>query len=59
MWGTCAGMILLAEEVVGGRIAGVGEGKGEQAEKEKGWEGLGGVEVRVVRNQFGRQASRA
>ena len=57
MWGTCAGMILLAEEVVGGRIAEAGEGEGE-GDKAEGWEGLGGVEVRVVRNQFGRQVSR-
>lgn len=40
VYGTCAGMILLCDEVV--------------APKE-GYEGLGGVECRVVRNMYGRQ----
>lgn len=40
VWGTCAGMILLGEEVVGSKA---------------GYEGLGGVDMRVVRNQWGRQ----
>ncbi|ORY55547.1 class I glutamine amidotransferase-like protein [Leucosporidium creatinivorum] len=40
VWGTCAGMILLGEEVLG---------------KKEGYEGLGGVGIRVVRNQWGRQ----
>ncbi|KAL8276323.1 hypothetical protein RQP46_011289 [Phenoliferia psychrophenolica] len=41
IWGTCAGMILLSEEVVGTK---------------EGYEGVGGVDVKVVRNQYGRQA---
>lgn len=40
VWGTCAGMILLGEEVVGAK---------------EGYEGLGGVDCKVVRNQWGRQ----
>lgn len=40
IWGTCAGMILLGEEVVGAK---------------EGAEGLGGMDVKVVRNQWGRQ----
>lgn len=47
VWGTCAGMILLAKEVVGGRAGDKGA---------EGFAGLNGVAVRVVRNQFGRQA---
>jgi pyridoxal 5'-phosphate synthase pdxT subunit len=42
VWGTCAGMILLGKEVVG---------------KKEGYEGLGGVDIKVVRNQWGRQVS--
>lgn len=40
MWGTCAGMILLGDEVVGSK---------------EGYTGLGGVGIKVVRNQWGRQ----
>jgi 5'-phosphate synthase pdxT subunit len=43
VWGTCAGMILLADEVVGGSA------------KKGGQEGIGGIGIRVVRNQWGRQ----
>ncbi|PWN40967.1 SNO-domain-containing protein [Ceraceosorus guamensis] len=43
-WGTCAGMILLAREAVGG--------------KKGGQELLGGMDVRVGRNGFGSQVSR-
>ena len=42
VWGTCAGMILLGKDVVGGK---------------DGYEGLDGVDCRVVRNQWGRQVS--
>lgn len=42
VWGTCAGMILLSAEVVGSK---------------EGYEGLGGVDAKVVRNQWGRQVS--
>ncbi|GAA5853825.1 hypothetical protein JCM9279_001678 [Rhodotorula babjevae] len=41
LWGTCAGMILLAREIEG--------------PTSEGWEGLDGTDVRVVRNQYGRQ----
>ncbi|GAA5945245.1 hypothetical protein JCM3775_001894 [Rhodotorula graminis] len=41
LWGTCAGMILLAREIEG--------------PTSEGWEGLDGMDVRVVRNQYGRQ----
>lgn len=41
MWGTCAGMILLAREIEG--------------PTSEGWEGFDGMDVRVVRNQYGRQ----
>lgn len=40
VWGTCAGMILLASDVVGSL---------------EGYEGLNGFDIKVVRNQFGRQ----
>ncbi|KAI5477830.1 phospholipase A-2-activating protein [Pseudohyphozyma bogoriensis] len=40
-WGTCAGMIFLSKEVIGAK---------------DGYEGLDGVDCRVVRNQFGRQS---
>lgn len=40
VWGTCAGMILLGDEVVGSK---------------EGYTGLGGVGIKVVRNQWGRQ----
>jgi len=43
VWGTCAGMILLADEVA------------EGSTKRGGQEGIGGLPMRVVRNQFGRQ----
>lgn len=42
VWGTCAGMILLAEEAT--------------KTKEDGQELIGGLDVRVARNHFGRQA---
>lgn len=42
-WGTCAGMILLAREAMGG--------------KKGGQELLGGIDVRVGRNGFGTQVS--
>ncbi|TNY20111.1 SNO glutamine amidotransferase family-domain-containing protein [Rhodotorula diobovata] len=41
LWGTCAGMILLAREIEG--------------PTSEGWEGFDGMDVRVVRNQYGRQ----
>ncbi|GAA5977244.1 hypothetical protein JCM11641_003888 [Rhodosporidiobolus odoratus] len=41
LWGTCAGMILLAREIEG--------------PISEGWEGLEGMDVRVARNQYGRQ----
>ncbi|GAA5880808.1 hypothetical protein JCM8547_008357 [Rhodosporidiobolus lusitaniae] len=41
LWGTCAGMILLAKEIDG--------------PTSEGWEGLDGMDVRVGRNQYGRQ----
>ncbi|GAA6024292.1 hypothetical protein JCM10207_008739 [Rhodosporidiobolus poonsookiae] len=41
VWGTCAGMILLAKEIEG--------------PTSEGWEGLDGMDVRVSRNQYGRQ----
>ncbi|KAK4701415.1 pyridoxal 5'-phosphate synthase pdxT subunit, partial [Phenoliferia sp. Uapishka_3] len=41
IWGTCAGMIMLAKDVVGSKAE---------------YEGIGGVDVKVVRNQWGRQA---
>ncbi|GAA5997554.1 pyridoxal 5'-phosphate synthase subunit PdxT [Rhodotorula paludigena] len=41
IWGTCAGMILLAKEIDG--------------PTSEGWEGFDGMDVRVARNQFGRQ----
>ncbi|GAA5882972.1 hypothetical protein JCM16303_006769 [Sporobolomyces ruberrimus] len=41
IWGTCAGMILLAKEI-----------KGPVSE---GWEGLDGIDVKVGRNSYGRQ----
>ncbi|KAK4045920.1 Senecionine N-oxygenase, partial [Microbotryomycetes sp. JL201] len=40
VWGTCAGMILLANSVVGAK---------------PGFEGLHGIACSVVRNQWGRQ----
>lgn len=40
VWGTCAGMIMLASQVVGAKA---------------GFEGLNGVDYSVVRNQWGRQ----
>jgi 5'-phosphate synthase pdxT subunit len=46
VWGTCAGMILLADEVVGGSA------------KQGGQEGIGGIGIRVVRNQWGRQVKK-
>lgn len=42
-WGTCAGMILLADEVVEGSM------------KRGGQEVIGGLGIKVVRNQWGRQ----
>ncbi|BGP52121.1 Senecionine N-oxygenase [Rhodotorula kratochvilovae] len=42
LWGTCAGMILLAKEIDG--------------PTSEGWEGLDGMDVRVARNQYGRQS---
>lgn len=42
-WGTCAGMILLADEVVEGSM------------KRGGQELVGGLGIKVVRNQWGRQ----
>lgn len=42
VWGTCAGMILLAEEAT--------------RTKKDGQELIGGLDVRVARNHFGRQA---
>jgi 5'-phosphate synthase pdxT subunit len=42
VWGTCAGLILLAEEAT--------------RTKRDGQELIGGLDVRVVRNHFGRQA---
>lgn len=42
VWGTCAGMILLGKEVVGSK---------------DGYEGLDGIDYKVVRNQWGRQVS--
>lgn len=41
IWGTCAGMILLAKEIEG--------------PTSEGWEGLDGIDVRVGRNSYGRQ----
>ncbi|BGP20635.1 Senecionine N-oxygenase [Rhodosporidiobolus nylandii] len=41
LWGTCAGMILLAKEIDG--------------PTSEGWGGLDGMDVRVARNQYGRQ----
>ncbi|GAA5836345.1 hypothetical protein JCM11251_001469 [Rhodosporidiobolus azoricus] len=41
LWGTCAGMILLAKEIEG--------------PTSEGWEGFDGMDVRVARNQYGRQ----
>jgi 5'-phosphate synthase pdxT subunit len=41
LWGTCAGMILLAKQIDG--------------PTSEGWEGLDGMDVRVARNQYGRQ----
>ncbi|GAA6058323.1 hypothetical protein JCM3770_003617 [Rhodotorula araucariae] len=41
LWGTCAGMILLAKEIDG--------------PTSEGWDGLDGMDVRVARNQYGRQ----
>ncbi|GAA5902230.1 putative pyridoxal 5'-phosphate synthase [Sporobolomyces salmoneus] len=41
IWGTCAGMILLAKEIEG--------------PTSEGWEGLEGIDVRVGRNSYGRQ----
>lgn len=43
VWGTCAGMILLAEEAT--------------RTKRDGQELIGGLDVRVIRNHFGRQAA--
>jgi 5'-phosphate synthase pdxT subunit len=43
VWGTCAGMILLGEQVLGGQLEGAGT------------ERFGGMDVKVVRNQWGRQ----
>ncbi|SCZ92380.1 BZ3500_MvSof-1268-A1-R1_Chr5-2g07819 [Microbotryum saponariae] len=40
VYGTCAGMILLAKEVIGAK---------------EGYKGLQGVDCRIVRNQYGRQ----
>ncbi|GAA5943652.1 putative pyridoxal 5'-phosphate synthase [Sporobolomyces koalae] len=42
IWGTCAGMILLATEIKGPIIS-------------EGWQGLDGIDVRVGRNSYGRQ----
>lgn len=42
VWGTCAGLILLAEEAT--------------RTKKDGQELIGGLDVRVIRNHFGRQA---
>lgn len=44
VWGTCAGMILLGEEVVGGKEGADGFAMGN------------GMDVKVVRNQWGRQS---
>ncbi|GAA6059687.1 hypothetical protein JCM10212_000074 [Sporobolomyces blumeae] len=41
IWGTCAGMILLAKEIEG--------------PVSEGWQGLDGIDVRVGRNSYGRQ----
>ncbi|GAA5949599.1 hypothetical protein JCM21900_002464 [Sporobolomyces salmonicolor] len=41
IWGTCAGMILLAREIDG--------------PVSEGWDGLDGMDVRVGRNSYGRQ----
>jgi pyridoxal 5'-phosphate synthase glutaminase subunit Pdx2 len=41
LWGTCAGCILLAKEIDG--------------PTSEGWEGLDGMDIRVARNQYGRQ----
>ncbi|GAA5848351.1 hypothetical protein JCM5353_000451 [Sporobolomyces roseus] len=41
IWGTCAGMILLAKEIEG--------------PTSEGWKGLDGIDVRVGRNSYGRQ----
>ena len=46
VWGTCAGMILLSE--------GIYRESGDTKPKQ---EGLGGVDLCVVRNQYGRQVS--
>lgn len=46
MWGTCAGMVLLAERCVGG-----------SAVIENGQSLIGGVDVTVCRNYFGSQVS--
>lgn len=43
IWGTCAGMILLAKEIEG--------------PTSEGWKGLDGIDVRVGRNSYGRQVS--
>ncbi|KAK4561350.1 Senecionine N-oxygenase [Recurvomyces mirabilis] len=48
VWGTCAGLILLAEEAVSAS-QGKDEGRG------RGTELIGGLDVRVQRNYFGRQ----
>ena len=48
VWGTCAGLILLAEEAVSAS-QGRDEGRG------RGTELIGGLDVRVQRNYFGRQ----
>ena len=43
IWGTCAGMILLAKEIEG--------------PTSEGWQGLDAIDVRVGRNSYGRQVS--
>lgn len=46
VWGTCAGMILLSKSIYR---------EGEKQVQEQ--EGIGGVDICVVRNQYGRQVS--
>ena len=48
VWGTCAGMICLSKSIYTGQ---------EQTKAQQQQEGIGGVDVCVVRNQYGRQVS--
>ena len=61
MWGTCAGMILLAAEATtpdgedGGTAVAVSESKRQNPTAAPGSALIGGLDVRVRRNHFGRQ----